>query len=174
MRQRACEISHTLTEVWSYMQGLQFEYGDAQNCPKSGPLNVYVYREFTRSRDEAGWLNVSWHRWPSAPLSHPGWGTIGGILNPGLPPHTPYLGTPVVFPPGQRPVSFFHQLHLQHHKFYINLQGPIHNGLHTIKWSVTWKPAQTFSLLYKKAVSSLSQLHLSLFTSSTHRVMICL
>ena len=44
---------------------------------------------------------------PSAPLSHPGWCTVGGILNPGLPPHTPYLGTPVVFPPGQRPVSFF-------------------------------------------------------------------
>ncbi len=33
--------------------------------------------------------------------------TVGGILDPGLPPHTPYLGTPVVFPPGQRPVSFF-------------------------------------------------------------------
>src|SRR6266567_3302244 len=32
--------------------------------------------------------------------------TPGGIMNPGLPPHTPYLGTPVVFPPGQRPVSF--------------------------------------------------------------------
>ena len=34
--------------------------------------------------------------------------TPGGIMHPGLPPHTPYLGTPVVFPPGQRPVSFFH------------------------------------------------------------------
>ena len=33
--------------------------------------------------------------------------TPGGIMHPGLPPHTPYLGTPVVFPPGQRPVSFF-------------------------------------------------------------------
>src|SRR5437016_7045370 len=32
--------------------------------------------------------------------------TPGGIMHPGLPPHTPYLGTPVVFPPGQRPVSF--------------------------------------------------------------------
>jgi len=32
--------------------------------------------------------------------------TTDGIMDPGLPPHTPYLGTPVVFPPGQRPVSF--------------------------------------------------------------------
>lgn len=32
--------------------------------------------------------------------------TVDGIMDPGLPPHTPYLGTPVVFPPGQRPVSF--------------------------------------------------------------------
>ena len=32
--------------------------------------------------------------------------TMDGIMDPGLPPHTPYLGTPVVFPPGQRPVSF--------------------------------------------------------------------
>src|SRR5947208_12125845 len=38
--------------------------------------------------------------------------TPGGIMHPGLPPHTPYLGTPVVFPPGQRPVSFF----LRHYK----------------------------------------------------------
>ncbi len=38
---------------------------------------------------------------PSLPI------TVDGIMDPGLPPHTPYLGTPVVFPPGQRPVSFF-------------------------------------------------------------------
>ena len=38
--------------------------------------------------------------------------TPGGIMHPGLPPHTPYLGTPVVFPPGQRPVSFFMRLSL--------------------------------------------------------------
>src|SRR6266516_4827978 len=31
---------------------------------------------------------------------------VGSIQYPGLPPHTPYLGLPVVFPPGQRPVSF--------------------------------------------------------------------
>jgi hypothetical protein len=31
----------------------------------------------------------------------------GSIQYPGLPPHTPYLGLPAVFPPGQRPVSFF-------------------------------------------------------------------
>ena len=37
---------------------------------------------------------------PSLPI------TVDGIMDPGLPPHTPYLGTPVVFPPGQRPVSF--------------------------------------------------------------------
>lgn len=37
---------------------------------------------------------------PSLPI------TSDGIMDPGLPPHTPYLGTPVVFPPGQRPVSF--------------------------------------------------------------------
>jgi len=36
--------------------------------------------------------------------------TPGGIMHPGLPPHTPYLGTPVVFPPGQRPVSFFQEI----------------------------------------------------------------
>src|SRR6266700_2120725 len=33
--------------------------------------------------------------------------TVGSILDPGLPPHTPYLGTPIAFPPGQRSVSFF-------------------------------------------------------------------
>ena len=38
---------------------------------------------------------------PSLPI------TVDGIMDPGLPPHTPYLGTPVVFPPGQRPVSLF-------------------------------------------------------------------
>jgi hypothetical protein len=38
---------------------------------------------------------------PSLPI------TVDGIMDPGLPPHTPYLGTPVVFPPGQRPVSFY-------------------------------------------------------------------
>ena len=45
--------------------------------------------------------------------------TPGGIMHPGLPPHTPYLGTPVVFPPGQRPVSFFMRLSLMQiqHKF---------------------------------------------------------
>ena len=43
---------------------------------------------------------------PSLPI------TVDGIMDPGLPPHTPYLGTPVVFPPGQRPVSFFITLHV--------------------------------------------------------------
>ena len=45
---------------------------------------------------------------PSLPI------TVDGIMDPGLPPHTPYLGTPVVFPPGQRPVSFC-------------FGGPVHN-----------------------------------------------
>ena len=44
---------------------------------------------------------------PSLPI------TVDGIMDPGLPPHTPYLGTPVVFPPGQRPVSFCLQDSLQ-------------------------------------------------------------
>ena len=46
---------------------------------------------------------------PSLPI------TVDGIMDPGLPPHTPYLGTPVVFPPGQRPVSFcFGYVQIQH------------------------------------------------------------
>ena len=49
---------------------------------------------------------------PSLPI------TVDGIMDPGLPPHTPYLGTPVVFPPGQRPVSFC---------FMMSLQGPPDN-----------------------------------------------
>ena len=44
--------------------------------------------------------------------------TVDGIMDPGLPPHTPYLGTPVVFPPGQRPVSFLGGTVVQiQHKF---------------------------------------------------------
>ncbi len=49
---------------------------------------------------------------PSLPI------TVDGIMDPGLPPHTPYLGTPVVFPPGQRPVSFcFGQPNVQMQNF---------------------------------------------------------
>src|SRR5712691_279267 len=68
---------------------------------------------------------------PSLPI------TVDGIMDPGLPPHTPYLGTPVVFPPGQRPVSFCFwmvfakykssngKLYKKHHLTYNTCRGSI-------------------------------------------------
>ena len=80
-------------------------YHEAGMTAKKGKRSVYLHREYTRSREVAGWLNgIGFLQG----FIEPSWSfAVGGILNPGLPPHTPYLGIPVVFPPGQRPVSFF-------------------------------------------------------------------
>ncbi len=79
---------------------------------------------------------------PSSPI------TVDGIMDPGLPPHTPYLGTPVVFPPGQRPVSFCFWRHfaldnriifrylLVNEKYFFTNRALYANGKQSERWHV--------------------------------------
>lgn len=76
-------------------------------CPKKWIRHVYFHRDYARSHEEAGWLNVLWIAILSSSIEPSRLFMADGVLYPGLPPHTPNLGPPVMFPPEQRPVSFF-------------------------------------------------------------------
>ena len=81
--------------------------GTGPICAKKEQSSVFLYREYTRSREAAGWLDVLWHV-PTIKLHRAILVASGERYSgPGLPQHTPYLGTPVVFPPRTTTGLFF-------------------------------------------------------------------
>ncbi len=76
-------------------------------APKKQVSPFLFIEKHTRSWKAAGWLDVLWHApFHLAPSSHLSCLPLLNMPSLGLPPHTPYLGTPILFPPEHRSVSF--------------------------------------------------------------------
>lgn len=91
-----------------YTTGPQLLVGLLSNAPKEQETPFFFIEKHTRSWKAAGWLDVLWHApFHLAPSSHLSCLPRLNMSSLGLPPHTPYLGTPILFPPEHRSVSFF-------------------------------------------------------------------
>ena len=73
---------------------------DSCRMPQKGGGTPFLFIEMhTRSWKAARWLDVLWHApFHRAPSSHLSCLSLWNMSSLGLPPHTPYLGTPILFP----------------------------------------------------------------------------